>query len=469
MEFLAALYVFERGVPAETLLKALLHPAGGLIPQLAGVAAWCASLNGGVHNALIADEPLVLLRGDLSGWSAEDRASLARSLLDSVERNRFTRLYNNTEAYAKLNHPDLAAQLRPVITNRKLGVDTRRIGLIITEKCRLAELQPQLLQVALDASDHPDVRSLAVSALKYCGDASIPSLMRPLARGEGGPDPRDDIKGNTLELLWPHYITASELFPLLTPSTEYYFGAYKFFKMALPNTLNTADLVPALEWASQSITHAGSHHDPQDMTLADAIMFRAWEVFEYPALTRPFLDHVALRLREFGDLCRGSDPEAQTIFMRALQEDVGRRRRFMLVVCADAINSLQAFCYRRAAFLEKSDLPWLLDISPGGLHPVAGLNSETVCNFVRSLFDPDDAAQFEVLFAAAERWPALRSQYAFWFDGVPLDSAEAAQLKAQQDQLRDLEMARPPPLVPDLTGQIEQRLADAERGQWQAW
>jgi hypothetical protein len=74
-----------------------------------------------------------------------------------------------------------------------------------------------------------------------------------------------------------------------------------------------------------------------------------------------------------------------------------------------------------------------------------------------------------VLFAAAERWPALRSQYAFWFDGVPLDSAEAAQLKAQQDQLRDLEMARPPPLVPDLTGQIEQRLADAERGQWQAW
>jgi hypothetical protein len=29
-EFLAALYLFERGVPAETVLKALLHPAGGL-------------------------------------------------------------------------------------------------------------------------------------------------------------------------------------------------------------------------------------------------------------------------------------------------------------------------------------------------------------------------------------------------------------------------------------------------------
>ena len=28
-EFLAGLYLFERGVPAETVLKMLLHPAGG--------------------------------------------------------------------------------------------------------------------------------------------------------------------------------------------------------------------------------------------------------------------------------------------------------------------------------------------------------------------------------------------------------------------------------------------------------
>ena len=57
--------------------------------------------------------------------------------------------------------------------------------------------------MALDAADHPQIRSGAVSALKHCGDASVPDLIRPLAAGQGGPDPHDDIKGNALDLLWP--------------------------------------------------------------------------------------------------------------------------------------------------------------------------------------------------------------------------------------------------------------------------
>src|SRR5690349_12058255 len=94
-------------------------------------------------------------------------------------------------------------------------------------------------------------------------------------------------------------MTAAELFPLLTPSNEHYFGAYAFFEMTLPDTLKMADLVPALEWANQLIARAGPHGDYRDMTLADAIMFRAWKVFEDPELTRPFVDHVTLRLRQY--------------------------------------------------------------------------------------------------------------------------------------------------------------------------
>ena len=45
----------------------------------------------------------------------------------------------------------------------------------------------------------------------------------------------------------------------------------------------------------------------RDKTLADAIMFKAWEIFEDPALTGPFLEHVAVRLRQYGELCRGTD------------------------------------------------------------------------------------------------------------------------------------------------------------------
>ena len=212
-EFLAALYLFERGVPAETMLKTLLHPAGGLIPQLSGVAAWAASLSGALRTTLIADEPLALLKGDLSGWSDGDRTSLVKSLLEAVENKKVTNSpYSNAEAYAKLNYPGLAAELRPFITDSHLSLPTRRLALVITEKCGLTELQQELLRVALDEGDTPQVRAGAVSALKHCGDASVPALIRPLASGQGGPDPNDDIKGNALDLLWPDHITAAELF-----------------------------------------------------------------------------------------------------------------------------------------------------------------------------------------------------------------------------------------------------------------
>ena len=56
-----------------------------------------------------------------------------------------------------------------------------------------------------------------------------------------------------------------------------------------------------------------------------------------------------------------------------------------------------------------------------------------------------NVAHFEALYAAAERWPALRARYASWFDGVRLDSPEVAQARAQQEQLRALENDRPPP------------------------
>ena len=121
-EFLAALYLFERGVPAETMLKALHHPTGGLIPQLSGVAAWAASLSGGLRAALTADEPVALLRGDLSSWSADDRKALVKSLLDAVESKQVTDSpYSNAEAYAKLKHPGLAAELQPFITDGQRG------------------------------------------------------------------------------------------------------------------------------------------------------------------------------------------------------------------------------------------------------------------------------------------------------------------------------------------------------------
>src|ERR1700722_3884484 len=69
-------------------------------------------------------------------------------------------------------------------------------------------------------------------------------------------------------------MTASELFDLLTPSVDFYFGAYAHFKRILTETLSVADLLP-LEWAGDMIARTGPTDDNfQDKTLVDAIMFQ---------------------------------------------------------------------------------------------------------------------------------------------------------------------------------------------------
>ncbi len=119
--------------------------------------------------------------------------------------------------------------------------------------------------------------------------------------------------------------------------------------------------------------------------------------------------------------------------------------------------------------LVEADLEWLLDISPGGSHPVDGLNFDTLCNFIERVFDCEKVPHVEALYAAAERSPALRTRYASWFDTFRLDSPEVARFRAQQEQLRALRHNRSPPLAPDLSERTLALLVEAESGRWQGW
>jgi hypothetical protein len=89
-ECLAADYLVARKVPAANILNVLRHPSGGLVPQLAMVSAWAASLDREIRRELIAHEPAVLLHGDLHGWDASDLAALTDALLTGLDQNRAT-------------------------------------------------------------------------------------------------------------------------------------------------------------------------------------------------------------------------------------------------------------------------------------------------------------------------------------------------------------------------------------------
>jgi hypothetical protein len=151
-EFLTADYLVEKDVPPQSTLKALTHPRGGLIPPLAIVGAWAASLSPELRASLIETDSWTLLRGDLSRWATTDLAALVDSLLAYVEQGRFYEYFLGiTETYERLKHPDIAGQLRTMITDPARKPITRRMALAIAERCELKELQPELLKAALDA------------------------------------------------------------------------------------------------------------------------------------------------------------------------------------------------------------------------------------------------------------------------------------------------------------------------------
>jgi hypothetical protein len=349
-EFLAALYLNDKRVPARTILQILTHPTGGLIPQLAVVAAWTASLSAELRASLIAVEPWALLHGDLSNWEAPDLELLTRSMLDHVEQGRFyDHFFGMTETYAKLAHPGLAAQLRPVIVSPSLKAPTRRVALNIAERCGLKALQPEILNVVLDGSDNHAVRAMAVAALRRCGDASALSQLLGVARGEAGDDPQDEIKGHALDLLWPTHISTADVFALLTPSDPSFFGGYANFMFGLPTRLATPDLLPALDWATGYIRRANLMGEFREKTLADGIMYRAWQVFEEP--TEAFLTHVDARLNQYGELCRGTDYTASKAFVENLGTDDHRRRLFLRSRLAGPIDWSLASSFRRVGLL----------------------------------------------------------------------------------------------------------------------
>jgi hypothetical protein len=471
-EFLAALYLKDRRVPACTNLQVLTHPTGGLIPQLTVVAAWTASLSAELRASLIAAEPWALLHGDLSNWEASDLELLTGSMLNHVEEGRFhEHFFGMTETYAKLAHPGLAARLRPVIMARSLKPTTRRVAFNIAERCGLKELQPEILDVVLDGTDIHAVRAIAVAALRRCGDGSALSQLLALARGEAGDDPQDEIKGYALDLLWPTHIRTAEVFARLTPSDQRFFGAYANFILGLPTRLATPDLLPALNWATGYIRSANVIGEFHEKRLADGILYRAWRVFEDPTLTAAFLEHVDARLHRYGDLCRSSDHKAKESFVENLRTNDHRRRMFLRFRLTGPVDGRLAGSFWRVGLLMPPDFSWLLSVSPAGAAPMAGLDEGSLCNAIDVLFSREDAQQFEAIYEGAQRWPQLHAHFAWLLDGIALDSSEATRMRSHLDDERQLAMLdqRPPAPEVDLPTQILECLSRAEVGDWQAW
>jgi hypothetical protein len=470
-EFLAALYLTDKQVRPRNILMVLQHPAGGLVPQLAVVTAWIASISKKVREVLIQSEPMVLLRGDLTNWSEVDLAALAGSLLTALEHNRVHDFaLGVSEFYARLKHPTLASQLRPYIQDGTKNAIGRRTAILIAERCKVQKLQPELLTLALDQSADPYLRGRAVDALRTCGDETVPRKMLPLARGELGPDPQNEIKGQALEILWPEHLSAHDLFGLIARPNEGYVGAYvMFLTRTVPHSLAVVDLPVALAWATSFVTRAGPNGDFHRKSLSDSIFVRAWGNLDEPGIMQPLVAYVLACLSQGNELFRGTGYGEAESFITGLKSDAARRRRFLRAAAQRSLTSVDVYHLMRAGLLCTDDLEWGLSISPGGPSVDSALNEGTLCNMVQATCDLYEMDQFDRVYEAARNWAALWQRFKVVLEGVPLDSQEVHQARKTREMMKEFEEQRPPPVTPPPAERVASLLNRFEAGNCEAW
>ena len=471
-EFLAAQYLLDKGVTPANVLKSVLHPSGGLVPQLATVAARAASLCPPIRRALMDIEPLALLRSDLSLWEPGDIAALTDAFLLALEEKRAHDYpVNIANLYPRLAHPGLAGQLRIYILDSAKSIMTRRAAIMIAEACVLMELQSELLNLAVNASEEISLRARAVAALRRCGNETIVAgPVRDLMKSVSASDSQDEIRGYALQLLWPKHLSASELFSCLHKPDEGFTGSYvMFIHYILPDSIAPSDLPVALKWASSYIAGAGHDGNFHLNFLADAIFVRAWPHMDEPTVLAALVAYVHTCLAEMGELFRGTDRKACEIFLEDLRVERDRARKFLRALAHDEVDRAEVYNLQRFSLLLREDLQWLLAMAPCGATPDSTLNEESLCNLVESLWDLEKVSDFEIFADAASRWPLLYKRFQLVLEGVPIDSEVGRQVKARYELVRSFRNRKPEPLTPPPAERVALQLDRSESGNWRAF
>lgn len=326
-EFLAARYLLHHDMELERIMSLLAsadHPAGRLIPELREVTAWVAAGDQQVLSKVIAREPDVLLRTDALALSDPVRADVVAALLTEAAARRVDRWDQRMRAaYRTLRHPGLGDQLRAALAPDR-SFEVRQAALTLAQACEVAELQPDLLALALDDGEPSYLRDDAVWALKDYADRPTREALMPLATRPIDGDTDDEIKGQALQATFPSVLDAAGVLAALTPPRNpHLIGVYRHFATTFAAALKPPALPAALAWAAQ--LPVGEDADRLLTTVADGVLAAAWPHLADPSVLDGVVELVRRRWDADADLAARDDEHT-------FREADGRRRVVARVV-----------------------------------------------------------------------------------------------------------------------------------------
>jgi predicted NACHT family NTPase len=298
-EFLAAWYLKKHDLSLNQILNLIIHPDRRVVPQLQETAAWLASTIPEVFQEVMKTDPDVLLQSDISTIDDENKARLVEALLKLHNEEKLKYDYRR---YSNLNYPRLAELLESYIRDSSKNQWSRLVAIDIARHCDVKGVQDCLVDTALDRTQPYIVRTHAALTICDIGDEKTKKRLKPLALGEVGDDPDDELKGYGLRAVWLQHITVEELLEHLSqPQQRGAFpvigGTYQdFIAEELAQRLQLCDLPVMLNWLEQLPSRYHLHYPFEQ--LADSVMLKAWQNFDEPGVLEAFASVAILRLKQ---------------------------------------------------------------------------------------------------------------------------------------------------------------------------
>lgn len=471
-EFLAAWYLWQRGVTPRQFMSLLVHTGDNsrkLVPQLHETAAWVAGMVPEVFREIMRNDPEVLLRSDVATANDSDRAALVTALLSLYEEGgsleRFIRPFH------KLKHSGLADQLRPYLVERDRALEARDAAVDMVEACGVDALLPEVLALCLNPEEHLPLRIGAIAVIQAMGDKNAKAQLKPLLYTEAEHDIGLQIKGRVLQTLWPQHLTAAELFTALTPSNTQFVGPYEMFlSQDFVSSVQPTDLPLALEW----IANLPSHHELR-ITFGKAIntiFQRAWRYLDEEGVLLSFARAAFSRLREHDPIItseRGKDQEVVEFNQELFASEERRHRLVMSILPLFSAESMDAvWLLYSTPLLIRQDIPWLIK------ELLANEDEETqrkLAQLIDRLYVPEDITYFDLIYDACQTNTILAETFARFLQTVRLESPEAQQQRKEHYRHLELlenrekrELLEPPPIE-----RVAICLSWVENGNADAW
>jgi hypothetical protein len=478
-EFLAARYLFERRLTIDQINSLIFHggePASKMVPQLGETSAWLASMVPEVFSEIVAHDPEILLRSDVSALTDIAREALANALLTATDNEHIYPVDLSVRTnLGKLSHPNLAAQLTPYISQTAKCELSRNLAIDIAQACRVTSLSENLATVALDRSQPISIRINAAHAVARVGEQPAKARLKPLATEDQDDDENDELKGCALQAAWPHSLNSEDLFRLITPlKSPSMFGAYRgFIDYQLAEQLRASDLPAALAWLEQEGRAPG--YDPFG-NLGDAIILKAWENLETEGISKALAKAILPRLRSQHRIFShaASRQEKKIILFRSDLASDDSKRRLLLGALVQLLQDMQNGEFYIMScdpgFVLRGDFFYLLDLVIESVEPKLKRFLSTI---IGRLFDWGDRKEVDAILVAAETDFLIAEAMAWMIKPIELNSPLAEQMKREFKEIMELKEKRSEQFEKTLTPSPAERvlkcLDEIESGKSAAW